>query len=34
VAGMALVIGGLALFILSSQRAAAGAEPVPIEIER
>jgi drug/metabolite transporter (DMT)-like permease len=34
VVGMALVIGGLALFILASQRAAALDEPIAVEIER
>jgi drug/metabolite transporter (DMT)-like permease len=34
VAGMALVIGGLALFILSSQRAHAPVDPEAVQIER
>jgi drug/metabolite transporter (DMT)-like permease len=34
VIGMALVIGGLALFVASSQRAAAPVEPIAMEIDR
>jgi drug/metabolite transporter (DMT)-like permease len=34
IVGMAMVIGGLALFILSSQRAVAPVEPAALEIER